>query len=69
MGGMYMEYYAKTFPEEVSALVLVDSRPADIYDRCVAEFDAGRCAPPDDRIDMPPAHQQAEWRAIPIDAE
>lgn len=65
LGGMYMEYYAKTFPEEVSALVLVDSKPADVYGRCVAEFNADRCGPSDDQVDGLPAHMQAEWRAIP----
>jgi len=64
LGGMYMEYYAKTFPQEVAALVLVDSRPADFTARCSAEFDADRCLVPDELIDRMPPHEQAELRAI-----
>lgn len=45
IGGTYMELYARTYPDEVAGVVLVDSRHADFTRQCVVA-DAGSCTPP-----------------------
>jgi len=45
LGGLFAEYYAAKHPEQVSGLILEDSRPADFTRRCVAAR-AGSCVPP-----------------------
>ena len=34
IGGMYAELFARTYPDEVAALVLIESRPAEFTRRC-----------------------------------
>ena len=45
IGGTYMELYARSYPEEVAGIVLVDSRHADFTRQCQLA-DAGSCTPP-----------------------
>jgi len=45
IGGTYMELYARTYPEDVAGVVLVDSRHADFTRQCQIA-DAGSCTPP-----------------------
>lgn len=45
IGGTYMELFARTYPEEVAGVVLVDSRHADFTRQCQLA-DAGSCTPP-----------------------
>lgn len=45
IGGTYMELYARTYPDDVAGVVLVDSRHADFTRQCEIA-DAGSCTPP-----------------------
>lgn len=45
IGGTYMELYARSYPEEIGGVVLVDSRHADFTRQCQLA-DAGSCTPP-----------------------
>ena len=45
VGGTYMELYARTYPEEVAGVVLVDSRHADFTRQCQIAH-ARSCTPP-----------------------
>ena len=45
VGGTYMELYARSYPEEVAGVVLVDSRHADFTRQCQIA-DARSCTPP-----------------------
>jgi len=45
VGGTYMEFYARNFPDEVVGVILVDSRHPDFTDRC-KEAGARLCDPP-----------------------
>ena len=45
IGGMYMELYARTYPDEVAGLVFVDARHAEFTGRCLAQG-ARWCEPP-----------------------
>ncbi len=45
LGGTYMELYARTYPDEVAGVVLVDSRHADFTRQCLAA-NAKSCEPP-----------------------
>lgn len=45
VGGTYMEGYARTYPEEIAGVVLVDSRHADFSRQCQLA-DARSCTPP-----------------------
>lgn len=45
IGGTYLELYARTYPEDVAGVVLVDSRHADFTRQCLAAK-AGNCEPP-----------------------
>ncbi len=45
LGGTYVELYARTYPDEIAGVVLVDSRHGDFTRQCeIAE--AGSCTPP-----------------------
>lgn len=46
LGGLFAEYYAAKHPEEVAALVLEESRPADFTRRCEESVRWSMCAPP-----------------------
>lgn len=69
LGGMYMELFARSYPDEVVGLVLVDGTPAGYFDRCVAAVEAGLCGPPDDWIDQLPEPFRSEWVSIPATEE
>lgn len=45
IGGTYMELYARSYPNEVAGVVLVDARHAEFTRRCQLA-DAGSCTPP-----------------------
>ncbi|MCB1675939.1 MAG: alpha/beta hydrolase [Halioglobus sp.] len=45
IGVMYMELYARTYPDEVAGLVFVDARHVDFTGRCLAQG-ARWCEPP-----------------------
>jgi pimeloyl-ACP methyl ester carboxylesterase len=45
LGGTYMELYAKTFPQDVSGVVLVDAKPANWTTEC-EKYGAINCALP-----------------------
>ncbi len=45
VGGTYMELYARTYPDEIAGVVLVDSRHADFTRQCKAAG-ARSCEPP-----------------------
>lgn len=46
LGGQYMELFARLHPEEVSGVVLVDSRHPDFTTRCKARLSASECDVP-----------------------
>lgn len=46
LGGLYAEYYAAQHPNQVSGLILEDSRPADFSRMCIAALGPGKCLPP-----------------------
>ncbi|HWL92481.1 MAG TPA: alpha/beta hydrolase [Phycisphaerae bacterium] len=46
LGGLLAEYYAANHPDQVSGLILEDSRPADFTRRCTTALGASRCLPP-----------------------
>lgn len=62
-GGSYMELFAKTHPEEVAGLVLVDSRPAGFGTACV-EAGVSGCSIPASAVAALPAHERAEVEAF-----
>lgn len=62
-GGAYMELFAKTHPEEVVGLVLVDSRPATFGSACV-EAGVSGCSIPPSAVAAMPAHERAEVEAF-----
>jgi pimeloyl-ACP methyl ester carboxylesterase len=69
LGGLYAEYYAAEYPDQVSGLILEDSRPADFTRRCEAAR-ISICAPPTALGAFMPKGAQAEMRALPnISAE
>ena len=45
LGGAYMELYAKTFPEEVSGIILIDPNSAQYPEQCKKKK-LGYCEPP-----------------------
>ena len=63
IGGMYMELYAKTYPDEVAALVLVDSRHESVTRRCIEQFSEAQCVIPEAILNTFPAHERAEYAA------
>lgn len=63
MGGTYMELFAKSHPEEVAGVVLVDPRPADFLAVCeAAELDG--CGIPEPLLLMQARATIAEYRAF-----
>ncbi len=63
LGGTVVDLFARTHPDEVSGLVLVDSRHHDYGPRCLAEG-AGGCVIPEAMVDQLPPHMRAEWTAF-----
>ncbi|MDH3680217.1 MAG: class A beta-lactamase-related serine hydrolase [Acidimicrobiia bacterium] len=68
MGGMYMELFARTYPDEVVGLVLVDATPAGYFERCTASLGAEACEIPFD-IDELPEPFRSEALGIPTTEE
>lgn len=62
-GGTYMELFAKAYPEEVRALVLVEPRPRDFARACL-EASLEGCTIPDDVVATLPPVQLAEYEAF-----
>lgn len=62
-GGTYMELFAKTYPEEVIGLVLVDSRHRDFTTTCEGAGLEG-CSIPASAVDSLPQEQRAEFEAF-----
>jgi pimeloyl-ACP methyl ester carboxylesterase len=62
-GGTYMELFAKAHPEEVSGLVLVDTRHRDFTTTCEKDGFTG-CAIPADTVESLPPVQIAEFKAF-----
>ncbi len=60
IGGTYMELFAKSYPEEVDAVVLVDSRPKDFLEACEGQG-LDMCGPPSDYLARQPEVMQAEY--------
>ncbi|MDP2308693.1 MAG: alpha/beta fold hydrolase [Pseudomonadota bacterium] len=67
-GGTYMELFAKAYPEEVSALVMVDPRPKDFLEECESQG-LDSCGIPDDALATQPETDQAEYTAFAQAAE
>lgn len=65
LGGMYMEYFAKNFPEDVAALVLVDSRHRSFSKACMADFGPEKCLPPKEAFEKFPEFMKSEFNALP----
>ncbi|MDP1825429.1 MAG: alpha/beta hydrolase [Archangium sp.] len=63
-GGAYLELFAKTHPDEVVGLVLVDSRPAGFGAACVDAGISG-CSISTSAAAALPAHERAEVEAFP----
>jgi len=63
LGGLFAEYYAAKHPEQVSGLILVDSRPADFTRRCEAAA-AGHCTPPAFLVKFMDSGARAEFAAL-----
>jgi len=68
MGGMYMELFARTYPDEVVGLVLVDATPAGYFERCTASLGAEACEIPFD-VDALPEPYRSEALGIPTTEE
>lgn len=60
LGGTYMELFAKTHPDEVAALVLVDPRHRDFTTACMDAQLTG-CTLPESVLATLPAVQRAEY--------
>lgn len=63
IGGLYMMEFARTYPELVSGLVLIDARLPAFTPACVAAG-LSPCAPPDAMMAIAPKHVAAEIRGI-----
>ena len=46
LGGLFAEFYTAKHPDQVSGLILEDSRPADFTRRCRLALGASKCVPP-----------------------
>lgn len=64
LGGLLMELFARTHPDEVVGLVLVDSRPAAYGAACEAALGADLCGPSDDMLAQAPQQIRAEWQGL-----
>lgn len=63
LGGTYMELYARTYPEEVAGVVLVDSRHVDFTRQCL-ESGINICAPPRRIVAQMPVGLQREIESL-----
>lgn len=63
IGGQYMEYFARNYPDEVAALVLIDTRHVDFTQRCQQETDSGKCELPSLVRMVMPGNMKAEYNA------
>jgi pimeloyl-ACP methyl ester carboxylesterase len=61
LGGQFVELYARTHPDEVAGVVLVDARHVDFSERCVAE-QVERCSVPTLARMLMPRGARAELR-------
>lgn len=60
-GGFYMELFARTYPDEVAGLVLVDSSVVGQTEGCIAELGASECDPfSEDMLDELPEPGRGE---------
>ncbi len=64
LGGMYVQNFAHTYPNDVSGLVLVDSRPIDLTRLCDRQIGKDKCLPPPFMLKMFPKHVKAEFAGI-----
>jgi pimeloyl-ACP methyl ester carboxylesterase len=62
LGGMYMELYSRTYPQEIAGLVLVDPRRADFTAKCKAAQKADNCDLPAWLLHLLPEATVAEYR-------
>lgn len=63
LGGLFAEYFAAKHPEQVSGLILEESRPTDFTRRCeLAE--AGQCKPPAFLVKLMASGAQSEFAAL-----
>ncbi len=60
LGGTTMELFARTHPDEVRGLVLVDSRPAGFTERCEAVLALPTCAVAGDGVEQAPEPVRSE---------
>ncbi|MDP2311628.1 MAG: alpha/beta hydrolase [Pseudomonadota bacterium] len=67
-GGTYMELFAKSHPEEVAALVMVDARPKNFLAEC-ERLGLDMCGIPDDALATQSEVVQAEYTAFAQAAE
>ncbi len=66
LGGTLMDLFARTHPDEVAGLVLVDSRHHEYTERCVAQFGPADCdVPTDEEVAGVAQPILGEWRALP----
>ncbi len=67
LGGTVMDLFARTHPDEVAGLVLVDSRHHTYTARCVAALgEVPDCVGGEPPAGVPnPPHMTAEWRDFP----
>lgn len=67
LGGLYMELFARTHPDEVAGLVLVDSSVVGQVERCIAEFGAAECDPfSEDMLDELPEPGRSEGLGMAV---
>ena len=70
LGGTVMDLYARTHPDEVSGLVLVDSRHHEYTARCLAQLgEAGGCVVSDEVIESMPRPHGDELRGASLTEE
>lgn len=62
-GGTYMELFARSYPNEVSGVVLVDPRHRDFLSKC-EQAGIAMCGIPEPVVETLPAVQIAEYRAF-----
>ena len=62
LGGTLMDLFARTYPDEVAGVVLVDSRHHEFSPRCLARFGAVECdIPTDADVEGAPRPIREEW--------
>jgi pimeloyl-ACP methyl ester carboxylesterase len=65
LGGLYAEYYASRHPDQVSALILEESRPSGFTTRCAAAGQSA-CVPPSWALWLMPKPARQEAGALAI---